>query len=845
MTVIRSIIDPGALPVTGQRWDIVQFGLLAGLLFFMPAAFGAVEGWSEFIVMLLAAILSVILALRVIFDRSFSIAWTWLFVPLALFVALVALQLVPLSTSLISLLSPNTVRLKQELLKSAADAFQSTTLSFYPRATAHFLRLALVACTVFVTVASVCRRPRQIKLLLTIIFAIGCAQAVVAIAQLATGSSKIYWLIPAERGLVTSGTFINYSHFCQFMNLSLGAGIGLLLVQLFEQSRHQSSSIRRSLLARLSWEKHGWLICGIVLCAMTIFTSMSRNGVISLVVAAAVIGAALGRRGSLRWRGWLLGLLPLGVLCGLLVFGFDEAYRRLATLQESNAYEGRWELTAATLRAWRQFPFLGTGLGTHEVVFPMYDTAVIRSIAQNADNDYAQILEETGLIGASLLIATWVGVATIAARLMFHSKSSIAAAAYGIAFGLLAVTIHSATDFGQRIPANFCLTAAMCGLLVAISRLESRSSQSSAANQFTYYFSGNLITRRAAAVGALVAIVSVWGWGLTKAYSRFLGERWWAAALTMDAKIRKSQLPVSDEDCVDLIASAENALQYDPTNAAYGHWLGYYRWLAISRTTDPGTGQVVLHPDVLPFVEQIADELARVRSFCPTYGPPYALEGQLRTNVLQDPLGAELIRQGVRLAPYDPPSCLVAGQLAAATGPIEEAQKLLQRAVTLDPSYFREVAQIYLEDLKRPDLARSLAEDDYRRIRDLVTICGLNPDFKDLAKQWNLDAEASLRRRVTEENVASEDLASLARIDLEQQKFDSAANLYRRALTKNYKQIEWRLELARALAACGQTEEALHEVQICLRLRPEFAAAKGLKEQLSSPKKSSEMKVTQ
>lgn len=843
MTPIRTIIDPETLPVPGWRWDHVQLSLLAVLLFFMPAAFGAVEGWSEFIVMLLAAILSIILALRVIFDCKFSIASTWLLLPLVLFAILIILQLTPLPSSLVSWLSPNTASRKQELLILGGDSPTNLTLSFYPRATAHFLRLFLVACAVFVTVASVCRRPQQIKRLLTIIFIIGCIQALVAIAQLATQSSNIYWLIPAERGLVTSGTFINYSHFCQFMNLSLGAGIALLLVQLFEQRRHQSRTIRISLLARLNWDKQGWLICGIALCAMTVFTSMSRNGVISLVVATAVIGAMLSRRRSLHWRGWLLALLPLGVICGLFVFGFDEAYRRLATLQESNAYEGRWELTAATLRAWRDFPLLGAGLGAHEFVFPMYDTAAIRSLAQNADNDYAQLLEETGLVGAAVLVTAWIGMATIATRLMLYSKSSIAAATYGIAFGLVAVTIHSATDFGQRIPAVFCLTAAMCGLLVAIARLETSAQRHSAEKQFV--LSGNPLRRRVVAVAALCVIVSVWGWGLTKAYSRFLGERWWSAALATDAKIRKSQSVASDKDCTELIAAAENALKYDPTNAVYGHWLGYYRWLAVSRTTAPDTGQVVLHPDVLPFVAQIADDLAHLRSLCPTYGLPYSLEGQLRMNVLQDPKGAQLIRQGVRLAPYDPPSCLVAGQLAARMGQLEEAQELLHRAVLLDASCFRDAAQTYLVDLKRPDLARALADEDYWRIRELVAICGTSPEYQNLAKQWNLDAENYLRNRAADESASAVDLVALAQIEVHESKFESAADLYRRALTKNYKQLEWRLQLAHALAATGDTEEALHEVRICLRLRPGFAAAQGLLEQLSSPKKASQLRVTQ
>ena len=62
-----------------------------------------------------------------------------------------------------------------------------------------------------------------------------------ALAQIATGADRIYWSIPTTgSGVVTSGSFVNYSHFCQFMNLSLGAGLALILVQLHEQRRGDS-----------------------------------------------------------------------------------------------------------------------------------------------------------------------------------------------------------------------------------------------------------------------------------------------------------------------------------------------------------------------------------------------------------------------------------------------------------------------------------------------------------------------------------------------------------------------------------------------------------------------------
>jgi O-antigen ligase/tetratricopeptide (TPR) repeat protein len=685
-----------------------------------------------------------------------------------------------------------------------------------------------------------------VKFLLLVIFAIGCAEAALAIAQIATAADKIYWSVPSGRPVATAGTFVNYSHFSQFMNLSLGAGIALLLIQLHDDERRAlRGGTWRDSLAQLNWENYGPLLAGIVLCAISVLTSMSRNGAISLFIAATVIGAALYRRGALNWRGWLLGAVPLAVLALLLVVGFDVVYDRLATLREARAYEGRWEMTAATLRAWSHYPIWGTGLGTHEFVFPMFDTAVTPVLAAHADNDYAQLLEEMGVAGAAMVAVFVIGVAALAVRLARRGKTASSAAVYGIAFGLVAVAIHSASDFGQRVPANFSLSAALCGLLVAISRIEKRGRSSFHETHITG--DSSRLDRKElrpllfpllfpAAAAAVIGAAAVSGWAIRGAYAAFLGERWWAAALAVESRIQRAPERATDDDYRDLLFAADEAFKSDPANVHYGYWLNSYRWQSISRAIDPDTGHVVLHPDQLPSVAQIADELTAVRRICATFGPPYALEGQLRLLVLGDERGAELIRKGVRLARYDAPTCLAAGELAAREGRLDEAEPLLTRAVALEPAYFREAVDIYLLEVKRLDLARKLAGDDYRRLEELARASAAIPEYADLSAELRDAATASLRRRAQTPDVTPQELVSLARVESAGGNRDAAIELYRRAVAQDYRQIDWRLELARVLAESNQLDQAIQEVQRCLRLRPHHAPAVKLMEQLVSQK---------
>ena len=69
------------------------------------------------------------------------------------------------------------------------------TLSFYPNATKHNLRLVLAIAGVFVVVLNVFRRPDQIKRLLVAITAIGGVIAAIALAQNIFGNGKIFWLV--------------------------------------------------------------------------------------------------------------------------------------------------------------------------------------------------------------------------------------------------------------------------------------------------------------------------------------------------------------------------------------------------------------------------------------------------------------------------------------------------------------------------------------------------------------------------------------------------------------------------------------------------------------------------
>ena len=468
-------------PLAEQRmaewFDKIIEVLMVVLLTFMPLSFGAVQAWSEEVVILAAAGISLIFALKLVFLRSISLVWSPAYACVAVFIFVAVLQLVPLPTPLVGVVSPHTVALRTDLLNdlpNAQEVLSYMPLSLYPHATCHNLRLVLAVAAVFVVVANVYRRPEQIKRLLGAIAVIGGGIALLALAQDIAGNGKIYWCVPTHDNQAHCGTFINHSHYGQFMNLSMGAALGLLLVVFREVFAGQRGVTPKEVVDYLGSEeaKRAKLLAAmIILGAATVFVSLSRGAMVAMLIAAAFTTAVLGSQRSLRGRGWIMVLIALGAFICVLWIGFDQVYDRLATLRAfQQAQCGRWQILQDIGLAWTKFPVLGVGLGTHEVVYPMFDRSTIAALAMHAENEYAQAAEETGSVGLLSLVLFGIAVWGHYARAIRNDSSSIHFAAYGLGFGLLAILIQSLSDFGQHLPANAILSAVCCGLLVTLGR---------------------------------------------------------------------------------------------------------------------------------------------------------------------------------------------------------------------------------------------------------------------------------------------------------------------------------------------------------------------------------------
>src|SRR5207302_6195789 len=129
-------------------------------------------------------------------------------------------------------------------------------------------------------------------------------------------------------------------------------------------------------------------------------------------------------------------------------------------------------------------------------------------VATHAEKGYARSMTEMGAVGLWLALIFAAVVWLSYARAIRGHFASITAVAIGLGYGFAAILVHSASDFGQHIPADAALTAVTCALLVSLARQRKRRSESVRAPE---EFRGSIPSRIATAAIALVACaIALW-----------------------------------------------------------------------------------------------------------------------------------------------------------------------------------------------------------------------------------------------------------------------------------------------------------------------------------------------
>jgi hypothetical protein len=157
-------------------------------------------------------------------------------------------------------------------------------------------------------------------------------------------------------------------------------------------------------------------------------------------------------------------MLALGVISigGLIVFGQDGVEDRVSQLASGDADQidrlnARRAIWKADIAAVKAFPVMGTGVGTHRFVYPLYmeDLANFVNVTfSHAESSYIHLALETGLIGVGLLI---LGLFYLLGRLTWNlvrkQDPRRVAALAAILASLVGGAAHAVVDFIWYAPA--------------------------------------------------------------------------------------------------------------------------------------------------------------------------------------------------------------------------------------------------------------------------------------------------------------------------------------------------------------------------------------------------------
>lgn len=450
-------------PLRRQR-AALRFALLAVLLA-VPLPFGSVEPWAVATVEVLAAALgawgiSLLLREREPLPRPLALMLLLALVP----VAIGLLQLAPLPPSVLGVVAPRALAMREEVaavLPETRSAVWPASLSAPDTLDA----LARYGAWVLIGVAAAAafRRRSHLRAAAVALAASGCFQALYGSAEYLSGRQHIFGYAKRYYTDVATGTFINRNHFAEYLALALPFALWLAS----EGGRERPAGSWRQRLVQLA--EGPWLAraggCGAAAAIWAgVLLSGSRGG-----LAAALVGTALfaRSRASRGLRAFALALLlPTAYLCLQEIRTpaerfLDSSEENLATLG------GRLPAWEATLGIVRDFPLVGSGIGTFEVAFALYRPPELRGRWDHAHNDWLQALAEGGpLVAAALAGLLFMVSRAAGAASRFTRRPSPGAAALIAALGGGAV--HGVVDFGARIPALGVTLAALLGMSAAL-----------------------------------------------------------------------------------------------------------------------------------------------------------------------------------------------------------------------------------------------------------------------------------------------------------------------------------------------------------------------------------------
>ncbi len=381
------------------------------------------------------------------------------------------LQCLPLPAGLLKILAPHSAAVWGEGWHS---------ISLDPNASLHKLQKSVCYTLCFALALQLLHSTERLQRFSQLLVYCGVFQALYAALVIYGDGSfdllNMHELSTHARDDNATGTFINRNHLAGYLEMTIAVGIGLLVASL---ERNQSSSWRERLRRLLRTMLGGKAMLRLFLAAMVIalVLSHSRMGNTAFFASLGIgglIGLLLYKHAS---RSVILLFSSLIIIDLFIVgawFGVEKVVDRLE--KTDMQLEGRTFVNEQSLLMIQDAPVVGQGAGSFYSTFPEYRTDHIWGFYDFAHNDYLQLLMEYGLIGCLLFAA--IALLSLWQALLAQRKRRTAlfqGLGFAAMMGIMALLIHSWTDFNLHIPANAMLFSTLCAFAFIARYAESTS----------------------------------------------------------------------------------------------------------------------------------------------------------------------------------------------------------------------------------------------------------------------------------------------------------------------------------------------------------------------------------
>lgn len=469
----------------GQRWT--KRGELACLAVFfcwlalLPLPFGAVIEKARVALIAVPLGLCIIVALLRLHatrDRTNTAqptrAWAIWAAGAMLFLALIALQLVPLSPSLLAEVSPDSHAIWSSGTRLARLAGLSPRTAWpvtvdVPATRLELFRIGALLAT-FMIAALLVRTSGRRQALAIALSCTAIFEVLFGVHEAALKRFEIWgWVNRMLFGRVT-GTFVNPNHFAHYLAIVLPMALFTAAVLWHRAGDPETrAGVRLARVMEHALLYSGFAVFTIVACLTGILLSQSRGGLLSLASGSLLVAAMLPGRKILRLA-FGTGAALVVLLALVLFLGPERTVRRFTESDDSLA--GRRIGLVAAFRVWERFSILGSGAGTFERVVSQGQGGDPTKIFHHAHNDYAEIAATTGTAGITIVVVALLGGYVALMRMTFGerapeiswSRRAFQAAALA---SLSIAMIHALIDFNFFIPANPATLAAIAGASVA------------------------------------------------------------------------------------------------------------------------------------------------------------------------------------------------------------------------------------------------------------------------------------------------------------------------------------------------------------------------------------------